>query len=460
MQVDRAVVHRRVGARRLGLAEQLARGDVDDRKAVRRGRAQRDFARRVAVGAARNVAVAGELVLGGARAAPAGASRAQLSRAHQLLRIGLPARAEVLCVLARERALVRGAAEMRRVDQRALVVEDRRLDGAVEELVGVATEELIERVLAGDVHRQAAPPAPRASPHLAKRRDGAREGHDDRRVELADVDAELQRVGRDHRAQLAAHQAALELASLLGGVAGPVGHHQLGQLGARVAELLPDQPAQQLYALARLHEADRARAFCHQAREQLRRLAERRAPRAGDLVRQRRIPHRDPPRRRRRSIVVDQRDRLQAGEALGQLAPGLRSSPTSAESAAGCRRRRRSVAAGAARWRRASRRPRGRRAPRRSRPRRGWRRGLPTRRGWAGCRRAACPGWSARGWRPCGSARAPGAACRRRRSPGARAWSGRTSPARAPGPARAPSSDTRTGLARARLGRARRASAG
>ena len=78
------------------------------------------------------------------------------------------------------------------------MVEDRRLDRALEEVLGVAAEELVERVLAGDVHREAAPaPAPGAPPHLAQARDRAGEGDDDRRVERADVDPQLERVGRD-----------------------------------------------------------------------------------------------------------------------------------------------------------------------------------------------------------------------------------------------------------------------
>ena len=111
------------------------------------------------------------------------------------------------------------------------MVEDRRLDGAVEELVGVAAEELVEGVLAGDVHRQAPPATPGAAPHLAQRGDGAGKRDDHGGVELADVDAELQRVGGDDRAQLTAREAALQLAALLGGVAGAVGLDQRGQLG-------------------------------------------------------------------------------------------------------------------------------------------------------------------------------------------------------------------------------------
>ena len=46
---------------------------------------------------------------------------------------------------------MRRAEEMLEVDLLVLVVEDRRLDRTVEELVGVAAEELVERVVAGDV---------------------------------------------------------------------------------------------------------------------------------------------------------------------------------------------------------------------------------------------------------------------------------------------------------------------
>ena len=129
---------------------------------------------------------------------------------------------------------MRGAEQVPAEDLGALVVEDRGLDGSLEEVVGVAAEELVERVLAGDVHRQAAAAAPGAPPHLAQRGDGPGEGDDDGRVELADVDAELQGVGRDHGAQLAADQATLELATLLGGVAGAVGSDELRELGVGV----------------------------------------------------------------------------------------------------------------------------------------------------------------------------------------------------------------------------------
>ena len=48
----------------------------------------------------------------------------------------------------------------------------------------------------------------------------------------ADVDAELERVGGDDAEQLALDEPVLELAPLLGGVAGAVGRDPLGEVGA------------------------------------------------------------------------------------------------------------------------------------------------------------------------------------------------------------------------------------
>ena len=382
MHVDRALVDRRVGARRLGRAEQLPGGDLDDREGLGRRRAQRDRRRRVGAGPPGHVARAGDAV------APA-----QLARALEQLRRRLPARPEELAVLARQGRLVRRAQQVRAVDQRRLVVEDRRLDGPVEELVGVPAEELVQRVLARHVHREAAPAPARAPPHLAQRRDGAGEGDDERAVELADVDAELERVGRDHGAQLPVHQPPLELAPLLGRVAGAVGSHELRQLGVLGGEVVVHEPAQHLDALARLHEADHPRALAHEPRQQLGRLAEGRAPLPERLVGERRVPDRDLALRRGRAVAVDQGEVLAARSGAPPARPGWRSSPRPSARAARCRTSPRCGAAGAARWRRASRTRRGRRAPRRRRRPAGGRDSRPRRRGWAGSRRAACRGW-------------------------------------------------------------------
>ena len=215
VQVDGAGVDGRERPLGLDRAEQLARGALDDRHRVRRGRAQRDVAGREA-GAARQVAAVA--------AAP------QLAERDQGVGALAPALAEHLRVGIGERQLVGGGEQVRELDPLVLVVEDRRLHRPLEELLRVAAEELVERVLAGDVERQplAAPPGP--APHLAQARDRAGEGDADRRVELADVDPELERVGGDHREQLARRQARLDLPALLRRVAGPVGGDPLREL--------------------------------------------------------------------------------------------------------------------------------------------------------------------------------------------------------------------------------------
>ncbi len=105
---------------------------------------------------------------------------------------------------------------MGEVDLLRLVVEDRLLHGPLEELVGVAAEELVEGVLARHVHRQPGAAAARPPPHLAQAGHRAGEGHAQRGVELAHVDAELEGVGGHHGQQLALGEAALDLAPLLG----------------------------------------------------------------------------------------------------------------------------------------------------------------------------------------------------------------------------------------------------
>ena len=131
-----------------------------------------------------------------------------------------------------------GAQQVLGADLGAVGVDDRRLDRTAQELLRVAGEELVERVLAGDVDGEAAAAAAGATPHLAQARDGAGEGDADRGVELADVDPELERVGRDHAQQLAGDESMFDLMALLGGVAASVGGDPLGQLGGRRSEAM------------------------------------------------------------------------------------------------------------------------------------------------------------------------------------------------------------------------------
>ncbi len=186
VQVDRAVVHGGHRALDVDVPDQLARAGVDDHDAVAARRAQRHRRGRelLRVGRARTCRQ-------GARA-----DRPQSTSASANVP---PRRPEELGVGRLQRPFVRGAQHVRDVDLLVEGIEDRRLDRPVEELVGMAAEELVERVLARHVQRQPAATPPGTAPHLAQRRDGPRERHADRRVERADVDPELERVGGRRR---------------------------------------------------------------------------------------------------------------------------------------------------------------------------------------------------------------------------------------------------------------------
>ena len=215
VEVDRAGVDRGEGALGLDQAEHLPRVALDHRDRVGRGRAQRRSARR------RTRCAAAAACPPARRSSPAASSRSARSRQPV---------AEDLVVGVGQRQLVGGGDQVPGGDLLVGVVEDRRLDRPLEELLRVAAEELVERVLAGDVDGEPAPAPPRPAPHLPQAGDGAGEGDADRRVELADVDPQLERVGRDHRQQLAARQPRLDLAPLLRRVAAAVGGDPLRQL--------------------------------------------------------------------------------------------------------------------------------------------------------------------------------------------------------------------------------------
>ena len=183
----------------------------------------------------------------------------------------------------------------------------------------MAAEELIERVLAGDVEGDplAAPAGP--APHLPQAGDRAREGDADRGVELADVDSELERVGGDDREQLAPREVGLDRPPLLRRVAGAVRRDPRGEPG--LAELLQPHPGEaldQLDPAAALEEADRARAVDDQVRKQLGGLGEHRAAVHRLRVDHRRVPDRDPALRARRAVGVDERE-LRSHEPAGEL---------------------------------------------------------------------------------------------------------------------------------------------
>ena len=303
VHVDRAGMDG--GVRALGLdgADHLAALLVDDGEGVDRRRPQRDPPGREPV-AARQVT------------AP---PLTQLAEPDQPFRVGLPARAEDLAVVGAERELVRRGGQMRQVDALALVVEDRALDRTVEELVGVAAEELVECVIAGHVHGEPGLAATGAAPHLPQAGHRPGEGHADCGLEVAHVDPELERVRRHHREEVSLREPMLDLPPLRRRVAGAVGRDPVGQV--RVASVLEPEPREavdQLDPAARSHEADRPHAVLDQPRQDAGGLPQHRRAGAGGLVDERRVPHHHLALAGGGAVAVDQ-PAIVAHQPLGEL---------------------------------------------------------------------------------------------------------------------------------------------
>ena len=106
----------------------------------------------------------------------------------------------------------------------------RVLGRASEEVIRVFDDELIQRRAGGDQQRQRRAQAPAgAARALPGGGDGAGiAGHHDD-VQSADVNAQLQRVGRHHAANRALAQAALDLAPLLRQISAAIAAHRVGQ---------------------------------------------------------------------------------------------------------------------------------------------------------------------------------------------------------------------------------------
>ena len=287
----------RVRALALGRAEHRPGLLVDDDERLRVARAERD-ARGRRIPAAPHVAGGGAL---------------QLRQDGGPLERGRP---EDLGVGRGQRPLVRGGEDVAVEHAGRRGVDQRGLRRALEERLRLGHEELVEPVLARDQHGEPARPPSRPPPLLPERRDRPREADRDGAVERADVDPELERVGRRHAEQLALDEAPLDLASLLGRVAGPVGREPPGR---RRVEPVAREPVDELRRLAALREADRAEPAAHEPGEQPRRVAERARARAEGGVEELGVPEHDLALGPGRRVVRDDGD-VQAGEPGRELA--------------------------------------------------------------------------------------------------------------------------------------------
>ena len=109
-------------------------------------------------------------------------------------------------------------------------VEDVGLDRPAEQRLGVVDEVGVQRVVARHQHGEGVAGTPSGAAHLLPQRGaGAREAGEQDGVEAADVDAELERVGRGQAEQPPRAERLLELATLLGQVAAAVGRHLVDQ---------------------------------------------------------------------------------------------------------------------------------------------------------------------------------------------------------------------------------------
>ena len=116
----------------------------------------------------------------------------------------------------RERQLERGALHVVDEDVQVVGIDQRVLGRGIEEIRGIADNELIERRAAGDEHgRRPTAPSSRTSGSLPRGGDRPGVTGHDTDVERADVDAELQRVGRDDRAHAPLAQPFFNLAAAL-----------------------------------------------------------------------------------------------------------------------------------------------------------------------------------------------------------------------------------------------------
>jgi hypothetical protein len=231
----------------------------------------------------------------------------------------LPLAASCLVALG-QRALVGGRAQVRLEDVRVGQVDDGLFDLARQQALGLAHEVLVEGVLAADQHRPALARAPGAPPALPEAGHGAGKAGDQGHVETAHVDAELERAGRHHGAQLPVEQPAFYVAALLRGVAGAVGHDGLGGRAVAVADTPPHVAVDELGRLARRGEVDGAPPGQHGLGEHVARLGKGALAHAQGDVDEGRVPEHDRLLRSRRAVVVDGGER-QADEALGE---GLR----------------------------------------------------------------------------------------------------------------------------------------
>ena len=246
-----------------------------------------------------------------------------LQHAKHVLHVDL-----AIAFLGRERQLERRALHVIDEDVQVVRIDERVFGRGVEEERRMPRNELIDRRARRHHHRRRLPRATAGTAGALPRR-GDRAGitRHDAHIERADVDAELERVGRHDATNLAGAQALLDLAAPQRQVSAAIATNALGHAG-HILEIFLEIGGEDLRRQPALREDDHLQVAAQELARHATRLRDVRAPDAELAIHDRRIDEHEKLLALRRAALLDVRERL-LGQALGQLARDSRWSPTS-----------------------------------------------------------------------------------------------------------------------------------
>ena len=304
MQIDRPLVHQDLRGEQVDLPEHSrpVRGRVDDHDVLRRRAAERHLRRREVLGAP-----VPPPVVGLANVARFGDER------EELVGCGRP---EHLARL--ERQLERRAPQMSDQDVEVVGIETRLLGASLEEELRMMDDVAVNGRAGRDEDadaRLATTPGP--ADLLPRRRDRARVTGQDRHVESADVDPELERVRRDDAEDLAVAKAALDRSPLEGQVAAAIAADPRSWTQV-LTERFAQRRQHDLDGRSASPEHDRLSAGPEERHRPTMRDRHRRSASAGGTVRQRWLDEEHVALAARSAVLVDQ-DGGSSGEGRGEL---------------------------------------------------------------------------------------------------------------------------------------------
>src|SRR4029077_6331917 len=117
--------------------------------------------------------------------------------------------------------------------EQAVRIDQPLLRVGAQEVLRVADDELVEREAGAAKPSPPTRPSPGSSELLPRGGDGSWISDENRGLQAADVDAQLEGVGADDRGDIAVAQAGLDLTTVQRQVAGTIPAHSLGGVEAR-----------------------------------------------------------------------------------------------------------------------------------------------------------------------------------------------------------------------------------